>query len=447
MSAVTDKVFERLAEIIQELVAILSIPATKTAAATKSAYVTAVMSVLGMTTPEKELQAQNIRSKITAEPTHALFLEYSKNPTTTLKSRFAAAATTATVDALRNELIGRKGHVTALLHTVGQFSDHVLRKRLGQVTNQLKKTLQEIIDAKRASLTKESKSLRKKIDVTLPGYRHELGTTHPLTRVSNEILQFFNRCGFVTVRGPELESDYYNFEALNMPAHHPARATQDSFYLNPKTLLRTQTSNMQIRVAETTQPPIAIVSPGRVYRRDTIDATHSYTFHQIEGMYIDRHVSFSELKGILIAFCHHMFGTGIKIRFRPDYFPFTEPSCEISIGFQLKGKQEATKKSGSAQATENSPQSKNHQLDDQQPTQHSDHPSDHQSHHQPIKWLEVLGAGLMNPIVLENSGIDPKQYSGFAFGMGVERFAMIKHAIDDIRVFHENDVNFLNQLP
>ena len=203
--------------------------------------------------------------------------------------------------------------------------------------------------------------------------------------------------GFLTVEGNEIEHEDYNFTALNIPDGHPAREDQDSFYLDSPYLLRTQTSPIQIRMMEKLSPPIAIVSPGKVFRRDTIDASHSNTFHQIEGLFVDKEVSFADLKGLLFSFCREMFGD-LKIRFRPDYFPFTEPSCEISISSpQLAGE----------------------------------------------KWLEILGAGMVNPLVLKNVNIDPEKYSGFAFGLGIERIAMLKYGIDDIRLFYENDFEFL----
>ncbi len=327
-----------------------------------------------------------------------------------LFSELAACSDLRALETLRTQVEGRKAVMTHLLHSVGTVEDLATRKDLGQAIQALKQLVHALFAARLSALKQSDAQLQSApaVDITLPAKRPQLGSRHPLTQVTNDILRFFNSLGFKTVIGPELESDYYNFAALNIPAGHPARAEQDSFYLNPTTLLRTQTSNMQIRTAELMQPPIAIVSPGRVYRRDTLDATHSYTFHQVEGMYIDKQVSFAELKGILIAFCHAQFGKDIRVRFRPDYFPFTEPSCEISIGF--------TKPSASKQGVKAA-----------------------------VQWLEILGAGLMNPVVLENVGIDSQNYSGFAFGMGVERLAMLKYGINDIRVFHENESAFLTQ--
>ena len=237
---------------------------------------------------------------------------------------------------------------------------------------------------------------KEKIDINFTGKKNQIGQTHPLVTIRNEVLRFFNQMGFVTITGPEIETDYYNFQALNIAEGHPARDTQDSFYLKGNKLLRTQTSPMQIRIMEKNQPPLAIVSPGRVFRRDTLDATHSFCFHQVEGLLVDKKVNFCHLKGVLSLFCKKFFGKKLKIRFRPDYFPFTEPSCEIAI-------------------------------------QYPDRDDD---------WLEILGAGMVNPLVLKNCNIDPNAYNGFAFGLGLERIAMLIYGIKDIRLFYENNFSF-----
>lgn len=324
-----------------------------------------------------------------------------KNLWEDLKSRTKKVLDEDELNKLKSEFVGKKGEVTKLLRDVGGLAEEE-KKVIGKAVNQLKEDIFQFIEQHRTvikdSLSKQ-RHLADQIDVTLPHKEKHLGFCHPLTRVLNEVVDFFQRRGFVAVSGPEIESDYYNFEALNIPEDHPARATQDSFYLKDRYLLRTQTSNMQIRVAEKTKPPIAIISPGKVFRRDTIDATHSYFFHQMEGMLIDEHVGFGDLKGILYDFCLEMFGDQINVRFRPDFFPFTEPSCEVAI--EYAGRSEG--------------------------------------------WLEILGAGSINPLVLKNMNINPKRYSAFAFGIGIERIAMIRYGIDDIRLFYENDLSFLRQ--
>jgi phenylalanyl-tRNA synthetase alpha chain len=244
-------------------------------------------------------------------------------------------------------------------------------------------------------------------DVTLPGRRQPLGHLHPLNRIMSEICDIFQRLGFEAVEGPEVELDWYNFEALNIPPDHPARDMQDTFYFNDKVLLRTHTSPMQIRVMEKRRPPVRIIAPGKVYRRDS-DMTHSPMFHQVEGLLVDKNVTFADLKGVLTAFVHQLFGPEVSLRFRPSYFPFTEPSAEIDIACVIcRGEGcRVCKITG---------------------------------------WLEVLGAGMVHPNVFEAVGYDPEEYTGFAFGLGVERFAMLKYGIDDIRLFFDNDLRFLRQ--
>ena len=307
-----------------------------------------------------------------------------------------------TLQDIRVNFLGKKGKVTKLTKEMSLKVSIEERKEFGKLFNDLKNTIISNVESKEVILERIARQERikeEKIDVSLAGNRSQIGKLHPLTLVKDEILTFFNRLGFVTVIGPEIESDYYNFEALNLPKGHPARNEQDSYYLSEDLLLRTQTSPMQIRVMEEHKLPIAIVSPGKVYRRDTVDATHSYFFHQVEGLLVDKDVSFSHLKGILTNFCHSFFGKNTKIRFRPDYFPFTEPSCEISIEY-------SNKKDG---------------------------------------WLEILGAGIVNPLVLKKVGIDYEKYSGLAFGIGIERMAMLKYGIEDIRLFSQNDYDFNKQ--
>lgn len=259
---------------------------------------------------------------------------------------------------------------------------------------------------KKAKLDEQLSS--EKIDVTLPGIRKSLGHKHPLSIVLDEVKEIFVGMGFDIVDGPEVETDYYNFEALNMPKHHPARDTQDTFYIDDNTLLRTQTSCVQIRTMENSEPPIRMISPGRVYRSDAVDATHSPIFHQVEGLVVDRGITFSDLKGTLETFFQALYGQDCVVRFRPHHFPYTEPSAEVDVQcFSCGGRGcRLCKNEG---------------------------------------WIEILGCGMVHPVVLKNCGIDPEIYSGFAFGVGLERIAMRRYNINDMRLFYENDVRFLNQ--
>ncbi len=315
-----------------------------------------------------------------------------------LKAKIQENISSEKIEELRIKYLGRKGEITKFLKSVGELTEEK-RREIGKVVNEVKSKSEKIIQEKINELKEKTTSPTEKTDIYLAGKKNQIGHTHPLTKTRNEILKFFNQMGFVTVRGNEIETDYYNFEALNISEGHPARDDQDSFYLGENKLLRTQTSPVQIRVMEKSPPPLAIVSPGRVFRRDTLDATHSFCFHQIEGLLVDKNMTFSDLKGILTLFCKRFFGDDLKIRFRTDYFPFTEPSCEISIQY-------LEKEDG---------------------------------------WLEILGAGMVNPLVLRNCHIDDKVYNGFAFGLGVERIAMLRYGIKDIRMFYENDFAFLRQ--
>ncbi|ATC95157.1 phenylalanine--tRNA ligase subunit alpha [Pseudoalteromonas tunicata] len=308
------------------------------------------------------------------------------------------ASEIAQLEDVRVNYLGKKGQITDLLKTLGKM-DPQERKTAGQVINQAKETVQDQINAKRELLV--SAALAKKlaqetIDVTLPGRVMPSGGLHPVTRTIERIESFFGELGFEVKAGPEVEDDFHNFDALNIPEHHPARADHDTFYFNPKLVLRTQTSGVQIRTMETEQPPLRIISPGRVYRND-YDQTHTPMFHQVEGLMVDKDVSFTELKGILHDFLRNFFEEDMEIRFRPSYFPFTEPSAEVDV----KGKNG--------------------------------------------KWLEVLGCGMVHPNVLKSVGIDPEHYTGFAFGMGVERLTMLRYGVNDLRAFFENDLKFLNQ--
>lgn len=310
----------------------------------------------------------------------------------------AAANDIPALEEVRVTFMGKKGSITELLKSLGAM-DPEARKLAGQHINELKQQVQDALNEKRDALQQAqllAKLAQEKIDVTLPGRSLEQGGLHPVSRTIARIESFFAELGFETKQGPEIEDDFHNFDALNIPEHHPARADHDTFYFNPKLMLRTQTSGVQIRTMEQQQPPLRIISPGRVYRND-YDMTHTPMFHQVEGLMVDKNVSFTELKGILHDFLHNFFEEDLKIRFRPSFFPFTEPSAEVDV----------MGKNG--------------------------------------KWLEVLGCGMMHPNVLRSVGIDPEVYSGFAFGMGVERLTMLRYGVTDLRAFFENDVRFLKQ--
>lgn len=304
-----------------------------------------------------------------------------------------------TLDQLRVNYLGKKSDLTSLLKTLGKLPAEE-RPKAGDAINQAKQQIQTALNARKEELDSAALNARlaaESIDITLPGRGQEIGGLHPVTRTINRIEDFFSSIGFTVAEGPEVEDDYHNFEALNIPAHHPARAMHDTFYFDAHTLLRTHTSPVQVREMENKQPPIRIICPGRVYRCDS-DMTHSPMFHQVEGLLIDENISFADLKGILQQFLRAFFEQDLKVRFRPSYFPFTEPSIEVDVD------------RGDG------------------------------------RWLEVLGCGMVHPRVLEMSGIDPEKYTGFAFGMGVERFSMLRYGVDDLRLFFDNDIKFLSQL-
>ncbi len=311
---------------------------------------------------------------------------------------------------LRVRYLGKKGELTAILKNMGSLSAEE-RPVMGQLANKVRSDIETFIadkQAKLAQLQTERKMQEEKLDVTMPGKKIEVGKIHPLNIVLDEVKEIFLGMGFDIAQGPEVELDYYNFEALNLPPDHPARDTQDTFYINDKVLLRTQTSPVQVRVMEKTQPPIRIISPGRVYRSDAVDATHSPLFHQIEGLVVDKGISMGDLKGTLETFIKRMYGEDAVVRFRPHHFPFTEPSAEVDVMcFNCHGEGcRLCKGEG---------------------------------------WIEILGCGMVHPKVLQNCGIDPEVYTGFAFGMGLERIVMRRYHIDDLRLLYENDLRFLNQ--
>ncbi|MBC7329168.1 phenylalanine--tRNA ligase subunit alpha [bacterium] len=318
----------------------------------------------------------------------------------------AIAKSEEEVEKIRVSFLGKKGKLTQMIKDIPNFPPQQ-RPLIGRALNELKNKLSEAIETRLSFLRSISRK-RGMIDVTLPGIRPQFGRKHPLTQVIDEIKSIFIGLGFEVVEGPEIETEYHNFIALNIPPEHPVRDEHDSFYITDDILLRTETSAVQIRVMEARKPPIRIIAPGRVFRRDQVDATHSHTFHQVEGLMVDKGITFSDLKGVLTLFCERMFGKDVKMRFRPDYFPFTEPSADASISCIMCGGEGCRVCSYTG-------------------------------------WLEILGCGMVHPQVLRNVGYDPSEWQGFAFGMGVERIAMLKYRIDDIRLFLENDLRFLKQ--
>lgn len=319
----------------------------------------------------------------------------------------------ADMDALENiriKYMGKKGELTAVLKGMGKLSKEE-RPVIGALANEIRQKLESEIEAKKSAIAaamEEKRLAEETIDVTMPGKKNREGKLHPLTQVMDEIKRIFMGMGFSIAEGPEVEYDYYNFEALNIPKNHPARDTQDTFYIEDNIVLRTQTSPMQIRVMEKTKPPIRVIAPGKVYRSDTVDATHSPVFHQIEGLVVDKGVTMADLKGTLEMFVKTLYGENTRARFRPHHFPFTEPSAEMDISCWSCGGKGCGVCKGEG-------------------------------------WIEVLGCGMVHPKVLANCGIDPEVYSGFAFGIGLERIAMGKYDINDLRLFFENDLRFLSQ--
>ena len=322
----------------------------------------------------------------------------------------AIADADADLEQIRVRDLGKKGELTAVLRGMGALSPEE-RPIVGQIANEVRAKIEEALSA--ASGLAKQKELEKKlaaekIDVTMPAEDVEVGHHHPLTLVQRRLEDIFIGMGFSIVEGPEVEYDYYNFQALNIPENHPARDTQDTFYITENILLRSQTSPVQVRAMEKQKPPIRVISPGHVYRSDALDASHSPLFHQCEGLVVDKGITMGDLKGMLETFAKTMFGEETRIRFRPHHFPFTEPSAEVDVSCFMCGGKGCRLCKGEG-------------------------------------WIEILGAGMVHPFVLSNCGIDPEEYSGFAFGMGVERIAMIKYGIGDIRLFYENDTRFIEQ--
>ena len=321
-----------------------------------------------------------------------------------------AVETGEALESVRVRFLGKKGELTAVLRGMGALTPEE-RPVVGQLANEARAYIEGKIEEKKAAVAakeREAKLKSEVIDVTVPGRRKLAGRLHPLYQVLNEITAIFTGMGFSVAEGPDIETDYYNFEALNIPADHPARDTQDTFYINDNIILRTQTSPVQIRVMEQTKPPIRMIAPGRVFRSDAVDATHSPVFHQIEGLVIDKGITMADLKGTLEAVVKGLYGPDAKIRLRPHHFPFPEPSAEVDVSCFACGGKGCGMCKGEG-------------------------------------WIEILGAGMVHPKVLKVGGIDPEVYSGFAFGLGLERIAMFKYGIDDLRLFFENDLRFLRQ--
>lgn len=314
------------------------------------------------------------------------------------------------LDEVRVKFLGKKGELTGVLRGMGALSAED-RPKVGALANQIREQIEAAIEQKKVQLSaavREARMAAEVIDVTMPGKSNTTGRLHPLTQVLDDVSNIFIGMGFSIAEGPDVELDYYNFEALNIPKNHPARDTQDTFYIDDNVLLRTQTSPVQVRVMERTKPPIRVIAPGMVYRSDAVDATHSPVFHQIEGLVVDKGVTMGDLKGTLEVFAQALYGKEAKVRFRPHHFPFTEPSAEMDVSCFVCGGEGCRVCKGEG-------------------------------------WIEILGAGMVHPKVLANCGIDPEVYSGFAFGMGLERIAMRRYDIDDLRLFFENDLRFLDQ--
>ena len=319
------------------------------------------------------------------------------------------AADINALEQLRVQYLGKKGELTQVMKTLGNIPAEE-RPKVGAMVNTAKERVQSVLNARKAEMEAaalNAKLAAERVDVTLPGRGQTTGGLHPVTRTMERIEEFFSRVGYAVAEGPEVEDDYHNFEALNIPGHHPARAMHDTFYFNANTLLRTHTSPVQVRTMESQKPPIRIICPGRVYRCDS-DLTHSPMFHQVEGLLVDREVSFADLRGTIAEFLQVFFEKELEVRFRPSFFPFTEPSAEVDIQCVMCSGSgcRVCKQTG---------------------------------------WLEVMGCGMVHPKVFRSAGIDPEQYQGFAFGMGVERLAMLRYGVNDLRLFFDNDLRFLAQ--
>lgn len=326
------------------------------------------------------------------------------------KNQVANSQNETEIEAIRVKYLGKKGELTAILKQMGSLSPEE-RPKMGALVNEAKQELEELISVKKNELKsaeQQKKLAEETIDITLPHKEIKPGKLHPLNTVLDDMINIFQSMGFDVVDGPEVETDHYNFECLNVPADHPARDMQDTFYLAENLLLRTQTSAAQIRTMENRKPPIRVICPGRVFRADEVDATHSPVFHQIEGLVVDKGVTMCDLKGVLEEFAHEIYGSDTKVKFRPSFFPFTEPSVEVDVTCSECGGKGCRVCKGSG-------------------------------------WIEILGAGMVHPNVLRSCGIDPEEYSGFAFGIGLDRLTTTRYKISDIRLLFENDKRFLDQ--
>ena len=325
-------------------------------------------------------------------------------------NEIAAAQDEQTLDAWRVKYLGKKGALTEILRGMGALPAEE-RPKMGQMVNEVRAAFEQAFAEKSDAMKNAAKNARfaaETVDVTMPGKTNKGGSLHPLNQTLADMIDIFQSMGFDVVDGPEIETDHYNFEALNVPADHPARDMQDTFYLAENLLLRTQTSAAQIRTMETRKPPIRIICPGRVYRADEVDATHSPVFHQVEGLVVDKGITMCDLKGVLEQFAHEIYGKDTKVRFRPSFFPFTEPSVEVDVSCPECGGKGCRVCKGEG-------------------------------------WIEILGAGMVHPRVLSGCGIDPEEYSGFAFGIGLDRLTTTRYKISDIRLLFENDLRFLQQ--
>lgn len=327
-----------------------------------------------------------------------------------VKEKLNGVTTSEALEKCRVEFLGKKGEIAALMQEIKDVPAEE-KPAFGQKVNALKTQCEQLLAEKKQQIAAhetQNKLKNEALDITLPGKRPAAGRLHPLTLVLNEIEDIFSFMGFTVAEGPEIEEEYYNFDGLNISTHHPARDEWDSFYITDGVLLRTHTSPVQLHVMKNEKPPLRVIAPGRCYRRDAVDRTHMHTFHQVEGFMVDKNVTMADLKGVLHVFAKRMFGENVKTRFRPDFFPFTEPSAEGAVScFKCGG-------SGCPVCSQSG-------------------------------WLEIFGCGMIHPKVLKNVDIDPEEWQGFAFGMGVERIAMLKYGVDDIRLFLENDIRFLRQ--
>lgn len=330
-----------------------------------------------------------------------------ENIRTAFKAEIASADSADKIEEIRVKYLGRKGEIAEITKGLSGLPKDEM-PAIGKALNELKKEILEMLDEKTKTAGSLPSGKRERIDITFEGIKKAPGTLHPLTKIMDRINEIFMFLGFMVAEGPEVETEYNNFEALNIPLDHPSRDAFDTFYLEDDILLRSHTSTVQIRLMQSQKPPIQAIMPGRVYRPDAVDASHSFMFHQVEGLMVDTGIRFSDLKGVLNIFAKQMFGENVRLRFRPSFFPFTEPSAEVDLSCIICNGRGCSVCSKTG-------------------------------------WLEILGAGMVNPKVLENVGYDSKKYTGFAFGMGVERIAMLKYGINDIRLFFENDLRFLKQ--